>query len=387
MSDGLGTALVAWFRRYERILAFALLGAAAIAVLGFAARPVRVRALDMLQRGLDRWEGRWDERLRQGERLLAEGRTLEAVEYLEQLDRVFPATDVRHARDQQREWLLVLLARGYEALDRRTRTIETYQRLVLFDPRNYRNHFDLGRASERLLSGAFLAPEARDAYAAALAIHPVHLPSLRGYIDYYLDRSEFPPIVRAFETYQEATLVQQVEIRVGNQGVTVPVLVDGRFRDYDVALPAPIQGRAVTLTVATGGFSIALEQATLTPAIVAGAMGTSDPMALDVTRVEPRAFDRVRPQVFRAADETSTLAVPIPDTSESLARVRLRLALFKPIDRALFAGIARSYRNLLNDRGLAEAEARTVLDDSPEAADRVYNRLWWHTEGIIAGRQ
>jgi tetratricopeptide (TPR) repeat protein len=387
MSDGPGASLLAWFRRHERLLAFAFFGAAAIAVLGFAARPVRVRVLDLLQRRLDGWELRWDERLRHGERLLTEGRTLEAVAYLEQLDRVFPATDVRHGRDQQREWLLVLLARGYEALDRRTRTIETYQRLVAFDPRNYRNHVDLARASERLLSGAFLAPEARDAYAAALVILPVHLPSLRGYIDYYLDRSEFPPIVRAFETYQEATLVQQVEIRLGDRAVTVPVLVDGRLRDYDVPLPAPIEGKGQTLSVATGGFSAALAEATLHPAMVAGAVASSEPLALDATRIDARAFERVRPQVFRATGEISTLGMPVPDTAGSVARVHLRLALFKPIDRALFAGVAKSYRNLLNDAGLAEAEARTVLDDSPDAADRVYSRQWWYAEGIIAGRQ
>jgi tetratricopeptide (TPR) repeat protein len=387
MSDGVATGIVAWFRRHERLLAVAYLGVSALVVVGFAARPVRVRALELVQRGIDRWEGRWEDRLRHGERLLDEGRTLEAVDYLERLDRIFPATDVRHGLDQQREWLLVLLARGYEALDRRTRTIETYQRLVAFDPRNFRNHVDLARASERLLSGAFLAPEARDAYAAALAILPVHLPSLRGYIDYYLDRGEFPPIVRAYETYLDATLVQPIELRLGDLVVGVPVLVDGRLRDYEIALPAPVDGQGRTLSVATGGYSAAIQQATLHPAVVAGAIASGEPVPLDVTRIEPRAFEQVGRSAYRALDETAALSVRVPDASGPVAKLHLRLALFKPVDRALFAGVVKSYRNVLDDAGLAAAEARTVVLESPEAADRVIGRLEWFTEGVITGRR
>jgi tetratricopeptide (TPR) repeat protein len=387
MSDGITAPVLAWFRRRERALAAVYLGLAAALIVGFASRPVRVRALDLVQAGIDRWEGRWEDRLRHGEQLLNAGRTLEAVEYLERLDRIFPATDVRHGLDQRREWLLVLLARGYEALDRRTRTIETYQRLVAFDPRNFRNHVDLARASERLLSGAFLAPEARDAYAAALTILPVHLPSLRGYIDYHLDRSEFPPIVKAFETYQDATLVQPIDIRLDDRLVSVPALVDGRFHDYDVALPEPTGGEGRVLVIATGGFSAAIEQVTIHPAVVAGTIASAEPAAVDLAGIQTHAVDAVRAHVYRAVDETSALHLRLPGVGGPVGRVQLRLALFKPIDRALFAGVAKSYRNLLDNDGLAEAEARSVVLDSPETADRVIARLWWFTEGVIAGRQ
>ena len=121
-----------------------------------------------------RWDGRWTLKVERGEELVAAGRWEEAIAYLQPLDRAFPARDVRHARDTERERILRALGRAYEDTGRKRLSLETYRRLVAFDTRNYRNHLALART-------ATLFDEPEEAllhYRHILEIHPSHLPSL-----------------------------------------------------------------------------------------------------------------------------------------------------------------------------------------------------------------
>jgi tetratricopeptide (TPR) repeat protein len=368
-------------RRHERglvLIWLAFAGLGAMTVVG----PIRGAVLDRAQAAVDWWEGRWWERLREGERLVRAGRFVEAQAHLERLDQTYPARNVRHARDQEREHLLRLLAQTYEALDRRTLTLQTYQRLVAFDPKHYRNYFTLGQASDRLLSRASMAVEARDAFAAALNIFPAHLPSVRGYIAYYVDQGQFSPIVEAYERYLDAFLIQNVEVRLGDAVVALPVQVDGRTREYEIPMSAAPSGSDV-LTIGTGGFAVAIDRISMRPAIRAGVVPAPETVSVepaDVGLVDLEVADR---GVYRPTGAGSPLHVKVPAALDAVGAVYVRLALFKPIDRELWGTVSKSYRNLLNDGGLLAATERTVVFESAEAADAVVERLDWARAGVL----
>jgi tetratricopeptide (TPR) repeat protein len=376
-----GRSWVELFRRHERAFTAGYLAVVALFALVFLVDPLRVRVLDRVQAGLFWWDERWIRRLRAGERMVAEGRMEEAADYLSRLDRIHPATGVRHGRDKERERLLRALARSYEALDRRALTIATLNRLIAFDSLNYLNHFLMAKAAERLLSGWAVAPEARDAYERVLRLFPSHLPSLRGCVEYYMDRGEFGPVTQAYQTYLDAHLVQEVELRIGGTKVLVPVLVDGRVREYEVPVALP-PGHHPSLELATDGFSAALVEAALYPAARVGRLGTIPPAEVDLTRAELVAMEPAGPGAFRARDSTAAIRLSLPSTPDGVAAVRLRLGLFKPIDRSLWGLVARSFRNLLDSAGLEAASRRTVAVERPEDADLVLARLRWATEGL-----
>ena len=368
-------------RRHERALAMLWLVAAGLVGASVVVEPIRAPVLDRAQEIVQWRQGRWLERVEEGERLMVEGRWAEAVTYLERLDRVHPARNVRHARDKEREQVLRLLARSYEALDRRARTIETYRQLVAFDPNHYRNHFELAQASERLLSRATVAPEARDAYAAALALFPAHLPSVRGYIKYYLDQAEFIPVIEGYERYLDSYLVQPVRLRLGDAVVDLPVLVDGRLRDYEIPL-ATVWSARDNLTIATGGFASAVERAEVTPAVRVGVVDRADAFPVDLTDSSLVEFQEVAPGIYRPLGAGSALQAPVRGEPGPASGVRLRIALFKPVERELWTAVSKSYQNLLDDAARAAAARRTVALESPAAADLVMERLVWSLQGL-----
>lgn len=368
-------------RRHERALAAGWIAAVGLLGLAVAVEPVRVRGLEIADGLLRRWDDRWAAQVREAERLVAEGRLVEAEALLERLDQAHPATSVRHGRDKEREHVLRLLGQTYEALDKRDRTIETYQRLVAFDPRHYRNHVALAEASDRLLSRATTAIEARDAWAEALRLFPAHLPSVRGVVRYHLDRGEFPQVVARYQAYLDAYLVQPVEVRVGGVSVTVPVLVDGLMHDYEVPLPS-VAADVTRVEIATGGFPVGVERARLEPAVAAGRAGSVTATALSIDGVEAIAFERVAPGTWRAAGPDATLRWAAPGAAGAVRGVTLRLALYKPVDRELWNVVAKSYRNLLDEPGLAAAAGRAVAYDGVSAADRVLDGPYWAAQGL-----
>ncbi len=358
-----------WLRRRERALALGWLAATFLGLAMLAAPPVRVPVLGVLQGIVDRWDARWSRRLAEGERLLAAGDTAGAVAWLERLDRVFPARTSRHARDMERERLLVALARAYEAAGRTRLTMETYQRLVAFDSLNYFNHYELARAAERLLSGWAVALEARDGFAAALRLFPSHLPSLRGYVDYYIDRGDFAPVAQAYRAYLDAALVEPIEVRLGSAAVAVRVMADGR--PHHVVVPAPVPGARVDTAHLASAFPLAVEHIEVVGAAQVGRPG-------------PRAgaSARLDTEPVLPADDSARIAVRLPPLAGGLGELRLRVRVFKPVDAPLWTLVARSYRNLLDGAGLREAAARTAPLPTAVAADRLLRGTGWARSGL-----
>jgi len=374
MSD-LDGGVRGWVRRRERQLAVVYLGLVGALALLVALPPTRARLLARIQTSVDWWDDRWARRLDRGEAMLAQGRAEEATAYLERLDQAHPATNLRHARDLERERLLRRLAQSLEETGHRRRVIETYQRLVDFDSLNYHNHYALGSAAGRLLSGWALAPEARDAYRRVLDILPFHLPAVRGTIDYYMDRGEFIPVTEAYRAYLDAYFVHRVEIRLGSESRMLALSADGRPHDHLVTLQQPTG--AETLEIRTLGLSVRLDSVELLGAPRVG-LATPTPS----TRLDPRAaalngLERTRDGAFRALAETASLELPVPTATGPIQAIRLRVVLFKPMDAALWATVAKSYDNLLDVSGRADAERRTLTLASAAAADSALFRLIW----------
>lgn len=375
-----GTRALAWFRRHERPLALAWIGATALFLMALALPPTRERLLDGVQRVVRDWDGRWSVALARGDSLVAAGRWTDAETYLSGLDRRFPARTARHAMDKDREHLLLLLGRTYVNLEKKAKALDAYQRLVAFDPNNFRNHYALALASDRLLSGWALALEARDAYAAALAINPSHLPSLRGVIRYDSEKGLFGDARDGYEAYLDAFLAADVRFRAGDSTVAVVVPVDGRWHDVTVPLGQPA-GAPATLAVNVSGYPVELGSATFLPALVAGEAGRAAPVVLPVDRatVAGDAIERDGRVLPGALDVT--LEVPGP-VSPGTSGLHVRLRLFKPVDRDFWETVSAAYRNVLDTEGLALARDRSALYDGADAADQVTGRQEWATEGI-----
>ena len=371
------------FRRHERLLAAGWLGVLILGAGALALTPVRIHALGGLRAAVDSWDERWTRRLVRGEAMVTRGDHAGAAAYLERLDAAFPARDVRHARDKQRERLLLLLGRSYEALDRKGRAMATYDRLVAFDPLNYHNHFERARAAERLLSGWALAPEARDGYAAVLQLFPSHLPSVRGYVDYYMDRGEFLPVVQAYRDYLDAFLIQRVVIRLGEDSAVALLQVDGLPHDVELPLTA-FPGSPGALSIRSGGFAVRVERVTLLPVTVVGVVSPAEPFELPL---QPSALQKMEPVeggALRPTGDTTLVEYSIPSSRSGVAGVRLRIRVYKPVDEDLWQAAGKSYRNLLDQPGLASAAERTVALPSAEAADAVIGQQDWAREGLEA---
>ncbi|MGH7657100.1 MAG: tetratricopeptide repeat protein, partial [Gemmatimonadales bacterium] len=228
-----------WFRRHEGTLSLVWLGGVAVFLLLLAFAPTRERALAVVQRVILWREGRWDVAIDKGEAMLRAGRYDEAVAYLTELDQRFPARTVKHGRDKDRERVLLLLAQGLAALDKKSRSMAVYQQLVAFDPNNFRNWYAMGVGADKLLSGWALAQEARDAYAAALVINPSHLPSLRGVIRFDSEQGLYDELRTQYETYLDAFLAADVTFLTADSAITITMPVDGNFHEVELPLGQP----------------------------------------------------------------------------------------------------------------------------------------------------
>ncbi len=372
----------AGFRRHEHTLAIGWLVLVAGVMVMLLLPASRFRFLGLIQEGVDASQHRWVARVAEGERMVRAGRYAEAQDFLVVLDRDFPARDIRHGLDRQRERLLLALAEAYGRQGKKGRALETYQRLVAFDPLNYRNHYALALASDHFLSGWALAPEARDAYAAALLIHPSHLPSVRGYIAYYSARGDWPEVRRAWAAYLDAFLAHDLTIHIGPDSARASALVTGEVQDLDLLLPtAP--GSAGELLIPTGGFAAQLEQVILVGALRAGQQGP---------RVERVLFPGATPVLqaltpdgagrFAAETDSAAFRFTLPDMPDGMERVRIRIRLFKPADPAIWKSVRTAHNNLLDADGLAAATTRTVPLDRPGLADSVMVHREWAVEGL-----
>jgi hypothetical protein len=379
------TTLREAFRRHERRLAAVWLVLTLLLVLVVAVKPVRIRLLARVQVAVDWWDHRWERRLAQGQALVDAGRYAEAAPFLVSLDASFPARHSRYGRDKEREVLLALLARSYEALGHKTMAMDTWMRLTLFDSLNYRNHVAYAHAAERLRGGWAEAPESRDGYAHALRILPSHLPSVRGFIKYYLDKGEFIPVRDAYKAYLDAFLVERFTVTAGDASVSVPLSVDGYAHVVEFPLPRPA-GWHGELVISSGSYPLFVERGSVVPAVAVGASAMRNARAIELSGI--RASHMVQSGAgWVPTDSMGALHIPLEADAAGIARVQLTLRAFKLMDAKLWVTVRQSYRNLLDTTGLADATARTAPFASAAQSDSAFNLIGWSQGGQYIPRQ
>ena len=117
-----------------------------------------------------------------------------------------------------------------------------------------------------------------------------------------------------------------VELALGGVRARAPVIANGRFRSVSFHFSGAAEARAPAFTCVPGG-----------------ALPCED-VRIEVQQVELLPALRV--------GESSV--------SGEVGRVRAELRVLKPLPEALWLQVERSYRNLLNDEGLAAARARSA---------------------------
>jgi hypothetical protein len=86
--------------------------------------------------------------------------------------------------------------------------------------------------------------------------------------------------------------------------------------------------------------------------------------------------------MFRALEQSAALRYAVAPPAAGVAAIRLRVALFKPVDADLWAAVAKSFDNLLDEPGRLEAASRTVPLPTAQAADQALFRLIWLYGGL-----
>ncbi len=342
-------------RRNERLTAWLLAGAVGLACIGILAPPIRDRLLDRAQMSVARWDDRWTERVDRGEELLAAGRYEEAAAYLEQLDGVHPARHVNHGRDVERERVLRALGGANLALGRKRASLDALRRAVVFDERNYLNHFTLANAALELGE----PEEALAAFERVLAIHPNHLPTVSALIAYHFDRADYGSVASTFEAYLDAYLIHKATVELGGVVLPADVRVDGRYHGIEAPLVAdagaPARGRSVTVN--GGPHPIRVAAVTLVQPRRAGVL-------------DPEPIELGVPGGWSGEDEmggAGAARIPIGASDVEVARARVVLRLLKPVDAETWEMIATSYRNLLANDALEVARERSVVVDASVA--------------------
>lgn len=349
------------FWRHERTLVAVTVGGlllfGGVFSVSILVNRIRVPMLDGVEQLLENWDNRWTRRVEYGERLVNTKQYGPAVEYLLALDRDFPARNVRHGRDGERERILRALGRSYDELGKKSLTLATYRRLVEFDPRNFESHHLLAQASLK-----FKEPElAQKHLGEILKMHPSHLPSVRAQIKIHFDKGDYGAVAASFERYLNGFLMQPVVAGLGQSSARANVAVDGLYHAVQLRLAQP-KDTAAELSLQIGEYAIEIEQVTLQGALAVGQPG------LAMTPVWPsqtawRAQDMVKigEGRFRALGPGATLRLQIPAQSQDIAAVHLKLRLFKPIDSELWRMARTSYQRLLKYDDFKTLQARSVL--------------------------
>lgn len=314
-------------------------------------------------RAIELLESRWNERLRAAEAVFESGDYEGAAARLEALDAELPARFVKHRLDRERERVLELLGRSHLELGRKRRALEALERLVAFDPRNFANHLALAEACTRLAE-----PErGEEAYRAALAIHPEHLPALESLVGLLYDAARWADVVRAFETYVDAYRLARVPLTVDGVELRLELPADGRPHalEWPLDLPAGSPGQAV---LATGGWSVSIADLELHPPQRAGIAAAGTPPGWEGesgwTASGMREAGTGRFAAEGAHARISRTLGPLPEGS---ARVRLVLTVYKALTPELWKQVETSYRNTLDQAGLEAARERTLVGGCLEA--------------------
>ncbi len=385
----------AFLRRNERRLAATYAAGLGLVILVLALPPSRDAVLSRVEGVFSAQERRWIQRIERGEGLLAAGRLEEAIEHLTDLDRRFPARTSRHALDKGRERVLHALARSHEEAGNKRLALETYRRAVAFDPRNFWNHFTLARAALALDE----PDEARLHLGHVLDMHPSHLPSLRQLVALQYDDGDFEAVVASYERYLDGFQVQEIAFRAGESAETVPVRVDGRYREVRVAFAEPARGPR-SLELETGPVSADVGRVSLDPPLEAGRLGVPgaelrppdeapwsvagtlpaelDDRPLQAPAVPPwaprvvllRPGEVPSPELLPTTPAPARLSVPLADPPAAIAAARIELRLRKPVDPLTWAMVETSYLRSLAFDALADARERSARLEPGGADDR-----------------
>lgn len=340
--------------RHGRRLTWIYLGGLALVLLVLGWAPLRQRLFWRVESTLVAREARWTRRVETGEALLAAGRLEEAQAYLEQLDRGFPARDVRHALDKERERLLLALGRTYEGLGRRNLALATFTRLAAFDPRNWKNYAALAGAHTRLDPNWSTPDEAGAALTELLRINPNELQAVSDLATFYFEKPDFPSLVAVVETYLRADLYVMSTPALDGSRVEQVLDVDGAWHRVRLQFPdAPAAPGLFSLP--TRGYGAEVRSVTLQPALAVGRLPAQPIVLLPQSAWTGDSVSSPRPGLFQSAGTETTIRVPLPADLPPIATVELELRLFKPMREDLWALARRAYRSILQPRGLDSA--------------------------------
>ena len=353
-------ALTGFIRLHERALVRAsivgLVLFGGLVSVGVIVSRIRIPVLDRVERIIDHWDNRWTRRLEYGEQLVKAKKYPQAAEYLAALDREFPARSVRHKRGEERERLLNALGQSYAGIGKKKLALETYRRLVEFDPRNFANHHLFVEASLKFHETEL----AEKQLAEILKIHPTHLPSVRTQIKIHFDKSNYAAVVAAFEKYFNAYLMQQVAAVLGQSSASVNVPVDGRFHDVELRI-TQLPETAGELVLQPGPFAIEIKQVTLQHPATVGVLGVgSAQLWPGQTSWRFQEMAPIGTNGFRALGPGAALRLVVPAQPRGVGEIHLSLRLFKPLDKDLSEMIRKSYHNLLRHDALKAMRDRSV---------------------------
>ena len=343
--------------RYGRRLTWIYLGGLALVLLAFGVTPIRQRLFWRVESALVRQEARWTDRLETGEALLAAGRLEEAQAYLEQLDRRFPARNVRHALDKERERVLLALGRTYEALGRRNLALATFTRLAEFDPRNWKNYAALAAAHTRLDPNWSTPDEAGLALMEVLRINPNQLEAVTDLATFYFEKPDFRSLAATIDGYLQADLYFMSFPALDTSRVEQVLEVDGVWRLVTLRYPEAPAGPG-RFSLPTGGYSAEVRSVILKPALLVGRPPAEPIVLLPEATWTGDSLSSPRPGLFQSAGSETTIYVPLPPGLPPIATVEVELRLFKPMRDDLWALARRAYRSILRPEGLDSAAQR-----------------------------
>jgi hypothetical protein len=375
----LWTAARRWVARRERTLARIYLIAVLLAVTGFAYPGTRNVLLGGLQSVADRWEERWTYAVEDGVALVEAGRYEEAIVYLEDLNAGFPATDVRHSRDKERERILRALGTAYERVGRKGRALNALRAAVLFDPLNYANHDALAQAALRLDE----TDEAGEHLEHVLSLNPGYLPALSALVALRLGDGDWEGVIGTYRRYLDAYVIVHMPVEMGRFRTEIPIPADGRF--HQVRLPlsdsaADQLGASGVLRLGPGHHGLQVRGAALEAELPGGALPMAVPPIVPTSEdgtgpgwtlapAPPPVSPRPPLDPVLEPDQDPLpqrrLELRMPGFDGGVAAITLELRLTKPVDPATWEAVETATRNRLAFDTLEEFRQRTFVEPEP----------------------
>jgi len=353
---------VSFFARNERRLIAAWLGLGTCALLAFAVLGIALQGAESL---VDRLDERWSGRLAHASELVAQGRFEEAEAWLSELDREHPARHVLYARDREREQILSLLGSVRVELGKKRAALETLEELVAFDPLNWKNHDELRRAQAALLEPELAAATAEQ----LLALHGTHWPSVAMLVAQHADAGRFDQAVTVFERYLEVYRLAPLSLRFSGDGpealeLTLEVPADGR--PHELAGPVTIPaGWVGELSIATGGYSVAVSQITLEPARLAGRALSprqdEERTYLDPEPLEALVGGRLEGTRFVADGPEARLAFELAAPDPGGDGLRLVVTVYKHTTLETWQRVEQALVNLVDPERAARLGQRVLV--------------------------